>query len=154
MIPALDPATGNLPPGRHDASLEEVAIRYGTTMRRQLLLAGLREAIAVLEAAGCRYLYLNGSFVSAKEEPGDYDVCWESDEVDLFQLLRTAEALMEYRPERRGPRQKERFGGDFFALPPVGAIGRDMLDVFQRDTITGAPKGIIRLRLGDHDDRE
>ena len=92
MIPAIDPATGNLPPGVYDATLDEEG-------------------------------------------------------VDLFQLMRRAEELLEYRPERRGPRQKARYGGDFFALPPEGEVGREMLAVFQRDTVTRQPKGIIRIWL-------
>jgi hypothetical protein len=148
MIPAIDPATGNLPPGVHDATLDEVTERYGVNERRRALMAGLGQAVAALQAAGCRLLYLNGSFVGAKVEPGDYDVCWENEGVDLFELMRTAEELLEYRPDRRGPRQKARYGGDFFSLPPEGRPGREMLAVFQRDAVTRAPKGIIRIRIG------
>ena len=154
MIPAIDPATGNLPPGIHDATLDEIAARYGFTPHRQALLSGLREAVSALQAAGCRCLYLDGSFVSAKEEPADYDVCWENEGVDLFQLMRTAEELLEYRPERRGPRQKVRYGGDFFQSPPEGELGWEMLAVFQRDSVTRAPKGIIPVRRGEDHDRQ
>ena len=132
MIPAIDPATGNLPPGVHDATLDEVIERYGATERRRALLVELRDAVNALQAAGCRCLYLNGSFVGGKAEPGDYDVCWDNEGVDLFELMRAAEELLEYRPERRGPRQKARYGGDFFALPPEGRPGREMLAVFQQ----------------------
>ena len=54
----IDPVTGNLPPGIHDATLDEVAVRYGATARRQALLAGLGAAVVALRAAGCGCLYL------------------------------------------------------------------------------------------------
>ena len=32
--------------------------------------------------AGCRTVYLNGSFVTSKTFPNDYDACWEEAGVD------------------------------------------------------------------------
>ena len=32
--------------------------------------------------AGCRRAYVDGSFVTAKEVPGDFDGCWEAEDVD------------------------------------------------------------------------
>ena len=37
-------------------------------------------------SAGCRRVWLNGSFVTARDEPGDFDACWDTDEVDLDAL--------------------------------------------------------------------
>jgi len=62
----------------------------GTPQRRQLL-DGLAHTIEVLAAAGCRRLWLNGSFVTAKDEPADFDACWDPEGVDL--LLRIGETL-------------------------------------------------------------
>jgi len=69
MIPSFE-ASGNLPPGVHAASWREFAGRYGVTPRRRFLLAGLRAAMRSLKAADCRYVYLDGSFVTAKATPG------------------------------------------------------------------------------------
>ncbi len=44
---------------------------------------GLAKAVELLVAAGCGRLWLNGSFVTAKEEPADFDACWDPDGVDL-----------------------------------------------------------------------
>ena len=49
----------------------------GWTERGRRLLDGLADAVALLTAAGCRRVWLNGSFVTAKDEPGDFDACWE-----------------------------------------------------------------------------
>jgi len=37
-------------------------------------------------AAGCRTAYVDGSFVTAKEDPEDFDGCWESEGVSLKAL--------------------------------------------------------------------
>ena len=33
--------------------------------------------------AGVEVLYLNGSFVTAKPDPGDYDACWDMADPDV-----------------------------------------------------------------------
>ena len=45
-------------------------------------MTGLRAALENLKAAGCRTVYLNGSFVTSKDLPNDYDACWEEPGVD------------------------------------------------------------------------
>src|SRR5260370_11222216 len=82
MIPPFDPDTGNLPRGIHDASWDEVKTRFGGTPRRQRLLEGLEQALRKLAEAGCASVLLDGSFVTAKAEPNDYDGAWEPDGVD------------------------------------------------------------------------
>lgn len=82
MIPPFD-ERGNLPPGIHKATWNEVEIRFGQSPKRRFLLTGLREALTSLQRAGCHTAYLNGSFTTAKEEPGDFDACWAPMGVDL-----------------------------------------------------------------------
>ena len=72
-LPGFDSETGRLPEGEHPAAWEEVVERFGWNSRRRRLLDGLADAMELLEAAGCRRVWLNGSFVTAKEEPGDFD---------------------------------------------------------------------------------
>jgi hypothetical protein len=48
MIPPLDPVTGNLPPGIHEASWTEIEDHYAYTPHRRELLAGLRMALEAL----------------------------------------------------------------------------------------------------------
>ena len=73
MIPDFDPKTGYLPPGVHDASWKEVAERFAANPYRQRLVAGLLAALRNLAAAGCKRALLDGSFVTAKETPSDFD---------------------------------------------------------------------------------
>lgn len=40
---------------------------------RRALLDGVHEALTLLAEAGCTKVWLNGNFVTAKDEPGDFD---------------------------------------------------------------------------------
>jgi len=77
VIPPFDSVTGNLPPGVHEAAWEDLVARYGWTPHRLALIAGLKAALDALRGAGCRRAYIDGSFIAAKEEPADFDGCWE-----------------------------------------------------------------------------
>jgi uncharacterized protein DUF6932 len=67
--------SGNLPEGIHDATWDEIVEGFGTNERRRELLEGLQRALDSLRAAGCRRAYVDGSFVTANEEPNDFDAC-------------------------------------------------------------------------------
>ena len=104
MLPPCE--NGVLPPGVHLVTWEDITERFGTTAHRRALLGGLREALAILGAAGCRVAYVDGSFVTDKEVPNDFDACWDTTGVDLA-------ALDPVFKELAAPRatQKARFGG-------------------------------------------
>jgi hypothetical protein len=112
---------------------------------RRRLLEGLRSALVLLKAAGCRTVYVNGSFVTAKDVPGDFDACWDVTGVDEDLL---APVFFDF--SRRRAAQKARFHGEFFpAQLPEGMSGRTFLEFFQTDRETGQPKGIVALDLGE-----
>lgn len=135
--------SGNLPEGIHEATWDEVVDRYGTTDRRRELLDGLQQALESLRAAGCRRLYIDGSFVTAKDEPADFDACWEAAGVDP-ELLDPV--LLTFANRRAA--QKERFGGELFPADwEADPHGTRFLDYFQQDSVTGERKGIVALDL-------
>ena len=145
MIPPLHQTTGNLPPGVHEATWGELVARYGSTPHRLALLSGLKAALDALRAAGCRRAYIDGSFVSAKERPADFDACWEVDGVDLARL---DPVLMTFANRRAA--QKRKYGGELFPADwPADAHGTSFLLFFQRDRASGRPKGIIAIDLGE-----
>lgn len=144
MIPDFT-AYGLLPEGVHPATLEEVLDRFGGNERRDKLLTGLAEALRLLRAAGCRRVYINGSFVTSKEMPNDIDACWDITGVDADAL---DPVFFEFDNGRAA--QKARFGAEFFpAQVPEGITGKAFLDFFQVDRQTGEPKGIIEIELDD-----
>ena len=145
MIPPLNPATGDLPPGVHEATWDELVARYGSTPHRLTLLAGLKAALDALRLAGCRRVYIDGSFVTAKSAPADFDGCWEVDGVDLTQL---DPVLMTFAQRRAA--QKRKYGGELFPADwSADAHGTSFLQFFQRNRASGRPKGIVAIDLGD-----
>lgn len=144
MIPEFT-AHGLLPEGIYSAIMAEVQERFGGNERRRQLLAGLIVALLLLREAGCRRVYINGSFVTAKEWPNDIDVCWDIEGVDADAL---DPVFFDFSDGRAA--QKARFGCEFFpAQVPEGVTGRAFLEFFQTDKQTGEPKGIIELKLDD-----
>lgn len=142
MIPPLE-GSGLLPPGIHAAEWSEVVARFGWNPHRQWLLAALRRAIEQLRTAGCVLAYLDGSFVTAKELPGDYDMCWSIVGVNAALL---DPVLLKFDDGRRAMNAK--YLGDLFpAETPEGTSGRRFVDFFQIDKLTGDPKGIVVIDL-------
>lgn len=144
MIPDFDPVTGNLPSGEHAATWQELVDRFGHTPWRQQLLAGLRDALGLLKAAGCVRAYIDGSFVTGKDEPGDFDACWDAEGVDFDRL---DERLLTF--DRGRATQKAAFLGELFIADaradPQGTLVRDF---FQTDR-EGRRKGIVVIDLRD-----
>ena len=139
MIPSFD-ANGNLPPGIHHAVLEEIEKRFAYTTCRRSLFEGLRTLVEELRKANCTCLYLNGSFITNKESPNDYDACWEIEDINQRidpLLLNPFQQLAEI---------KAKYKGDVFPRIPELLRGIDHLEIFQRDIDTN-PKGIIAINL-------
>ena len=144
MIPSFE-ESGNLPAGIHEASWNDFAARDGTTPHRRNLLDGLKRALESLRDAGCRRAYIDGSFVTAKEHPPDFDACWEESDVDPLLL---DPALLDFSNQRQA--QKARFGGELFpAAMPARAGYADFLDCFQHERDTALPRGIVAVNLED-----
>ena len=141
MIPLFQ-LDGNLPPGIHDATWQEAIERFGIGTYRTRLLQGLLTALRSLSQAGCLKIYLDGSFVSDKEFPGDFDVAWETENVKEGLLN---PIFLEFSNLRQA--QKQAFGGEFFPADwQADRQGRTYLEFFQSDQ-EGTPKGIVAIDL-------
>ena len=106
-------------------------------------MTGLRAALENLRAAGCRRVYLDGSFVTTKNIRNDYDACWEEMDVDPDML---DPVLLTFDPGRAT--QKAKYLGELFPASVVaGPDGPSFLDFFQTDRETGDRKGIIAIDL-------
>ena len=107
-------------------------------------MVGFRAAAGNLKRAGCRTVYLDGSFVTSKDIPNDYDACWEEDGVDPALL---DPVLLTFDPGRAT--QKAQYAGELFPASVIAdAGGLSFLEFFQTDKDTGNPKGIISIDLG------
>jgi hypothetical protein len=81
---------GLLPPGLHLADMDEIAERFGKTPpRRKELFERLRVFVELAGHCGALRMFVNGSFITAKPEPGDVDVViWlGSKYLELLKLL-------------------------------------------------------------------
>lgn len=112
-IPPLQ-TNGELPPGEHPATLDEIKKVYGNSNdQRRLLMRGLRDAAAQFAQSGVKALWVNGSFVTDKDMPNDIDGCWEYnpavviDKLDPVFLMRSRHAM------------KNKYGLDF--LLPISS---------------------------------
>ena len=129
-----------LPPGIHESELAEFAIRFVYNERRKSLYEGLLLGVTNLFNAGCSQLYIDGSYVTAKPEPGDFDLCWdiEGAHEDLIDPV-----LLEFSNKRA--LQKQKFGGEFFPFTSYQEPEDSIFEFFQKDKTTGVRKGIIKI---------
>lgn len=135
---------GTLPPGVHAATWLEVEELFAQSPWRAYLFAGLCRAGDALAAAGCRRLWLDGSFVTGKTVPGDFDGCWDPTGVNPAQL---DPVLLDFANQRAA--QKAKYGGELFpASSAADRGGRTFVEFFQIDKTTSGPKGILQITLG------
>lgn len=119
---------GNLPPGIYEVSWTDFQTRFGTNSHRQKILAGLSLALRELALSGCSTVHIGGSFVTDKEQPNDFDGCFDPMTVDL----NTLDAVFD-----DSSAQQAKFGGDLKPNP-------NFVGFFQTDR-DGTPRGIIEL---------
>lgn len=147
MIPALIQLPGSpwpvLPPGTHQAGLGDVAAAFATNTWRRGLFDGLVLASGKLRSAGCMTVYLDGSYVTGKPKPDDFDACWDPTGVDHTKL---DPVFLEFANGRA--LQKAVFKGEFFPSSMMCAdVSQTFVEFFQLDRFTGKQKGIISISL-------
>ena len=138
-IPEIPKGEQYLPPGIHQTlSWSEFYSAFGWNPRRRELLDGLQRASRSLSEAGCSAVYVDGSFVTRKEIPGDFDACWDPRDVDPELLDPAFFSFANKRAE-----QKAKWGGEFFPSDwDADGDGQPFLEFFQVDR-DGVRKGIV-----------
>ena len=131
-----------LPLGVHDATLEEVEARFASSDHRKRLFAGFKEGVIALHKAGCHKIFLDGSFITEKPIPGDFDVCWDHIGVDDTKL---DPVFSDFNDRRK--KQRERFRGEFFPATLLADGKHLFFYFFQIDKDTGNAKGIICIKF-------
>ncbi len=91
----------------------------------------------MLPEAGCSKVWLNGSFVTAKDEPGDFDAVWDDSGVDEDGIDPIFYDLGDGRLS-----QKLRFGGELFSNWLNLSSQSRFVEFFQHD-LDGRSKGIV-----------
>lgn len=130
-----------LPPGIHWASLDEVKRHFANNSARERLFGGFERVVSALRYANCQTIYLDGSFVTGKPNPSDFDGCWEPAGVDVSRL---DPVLLKFNHPRT--EQKSKYFGEMFISTAPAAPGKVFLDFFQQEKNSGLPKGIVGLK--------
>ena len=144
MIPAFN-EKGQLPPGVHKVSWEEFVARFAVTKHRRGLVDGMKTLITHLKTVQCRNLYVDGSFVTVKVVPNDYDACWEMQGVKI-ELIDPVLLAFDDDGKRK---MQEKYLGDIRPdiCSPTETDGT-YLEFFQIGRDREA-KGIVQLSLGE-----
>ena len=141
MIPPFDDTTGYLPAGEHHADWNEVAERFGWNDHRRRLLRGLHRLSAALRDLGCMIFLLDGSFITEKELPSDFDACCDyagipPKDIYRLRLVDTSEVM------------KAEWLGEVYPLGEhVPSDDRYTFREFFQSDRSDLPKGIVRLDL-------
>jgi hypothetical protein len=137
-------AKGNLIPGIYILSMEEFEEVFGYNEYRKLLIKGIKKGIEHLKNCGCTTIYVDGSFVTRKEIPGDFDICWEHEGMDIEKLQNEYKTLVTFDNERE--LQKKEYQGEFFPAR-INASPFDIyFNFFQKDK-DGNPKGMVQINI-------
>jgi hypothetical protein len=138
-------ADGFLPPGTHDAGLEDIAETFGQSATRRALMNNLRRYVAeVRRWPLAQALLVDGSFVTNKQDPNDIDVALVlRGDYDLRRQVSPVEYNL--RPTRLVKRE---YGLDLFAVRPNSLEYDRFVQLFSQ--VRNRPdllKGMIRVPL-------
>jgi len=141
--PDFEPVNGYLPKGIHPMEWTAFCARFVWNRRRRFLKSGMHRALLNLRAAGCGAAIIDGSFVSSKDEPGDYDLAF--DPIGVNGSL-VDPVLLRHDDERKAMRAK--YFGDVFPWGTIASSKTGLIyrDFFQRDR-SGTPKGVVLLDM-------
>lgn len=147
IVTAIPPFNnyGCLPPGIHVATMEAIRKRFAYNPKRKQLFFRFQSVVAMLASSDCPEVFLNGSFITSKEEPNDYDMCWEPCGIKATKEVR----ILLQNPQNL----KQQFLGDIRPRIPSPPYQIDLVDHWQTDA-GGEAKGIIRINLRKDNDQE
>jgi hypothetical protein len=144
MLPDFD-QNGNLPPGEHACTWTAFTQHFAWNTHRAIMIGGLRAALTSLHTCGCQTAWIDGSFTTDKDKPGDIDVCYDITDFAKLKLLEPT--LLDFTNARASMKQK--FSCECFpAHLPAEPGGLTFLEFFQVSKNQHA-KGIVKLDLSN-----
>ena len=140
---------GNLAPGDHPTTWAAFASRFGRSAHREYLIKNLRSLLGVLSGHGFTgAVYVGGSFITAKEEPGDIDIVLDCASLSAHLWLPFARLVIESRDK-----WKKSLGIDLYLSHP--SFPRDIRDLFRYargDEVPGlSTEGAVGLVVLTHE---
>ena len=133
-----------LPPGDHPATWPEVVEKFGGGAIRSDFCRRLLRLLQAAKNCNFREVYLFGSFISAKELPGDVDLMWVYDVGLDFDSLRTeCRELLNYQI------MKEREKWDLWCCSDDQDVKTELLKGWRTDkSPEKKPRGLVILDIG------
>lgn len=132
-----------LPAGDHPATWDDVVERFSSNEKRTGFCNRLRDILARGKLCGFVRVYLFGSFISAKDDPGDVDMLWVYREnLDLGTLSDQCRNLLNY------DFNKKREGWDMWCCSDNNFIINYLMEGWRRNKPPESkPRGVIILEL-------
>ena len=132
--------TRYLPPGVYEATWEEFWKYFSNSRRRRTLLRNLLKMLQHLRDAGCVSVKIDGSFVTSKSEPHDFDGTWDPTGVDdtkLDQCINDMNKVLMY----------NKYNGELYPQNIIEAgSGKTFDEFFQMDRMENR-KGVVKINL-------
>ena len=133
--------SGLLPAGVHLATWDELVERFGFNEHRLKLLEGLKKGLKALHKHNCYDIYIGGSFVTDKPEPGDVDVCFDN---SFMKWKAFQNNYPEFSLNEKGfYNQFKKYKSNFY---PYNSYD-DYFFLFFQYSRNGEPKGLVKLSL-------
>jgi hypothetical protein len=142
MLPAYYDGT-YLPVGDHPATWDDVMERFSGSVKRRGFCDRLRAILTRAKVCGFVRVYLFGSFISAKDDPGDVDLLWVYREsLDLDALAADCRDLLNY------GLHKEHEGWDMWCCSDNEFVINYLMDGWRKNKPPECkPRGVIILEL-------
>ena len=130
----------NLPIGVHEADWDEFCIRYITNRRRIELKEGMESMLQHLRDVGCKFVKIDGSFVTSKSIPNDFDGTWDPEGVDVTKL----DPIIGVEDKNL---MIEKYNGELYSQDAIESwSGKTFDKFFQMDRLEKT-KGIVKINL-------
>ena len=135
---------GDLPPGVHTATLEEILSHFGVTPRRVVIARRLERIFQLAHSTGqLSHFIIFGSFITAKPEPNDVDIfLLMKDSFDVRQVSAEARLVFDHAAAQN------RLGASVFWIRRAAALGGEAAAIahwqIKRD---GGKRGIVEVTL-------
>jgi hypothetical protein len=133
----------------YHVTLEDIEKRFTWNAKRLSLFRSLKRALANLAVAGVRRVWIDGSFVTTKQEPKDIDGCWEYDPA-VVDARKIDPVLAGSRYGQRA--MKRKYGIDFFiaGIRLVDRVAHELpVEEFFQRIDGGDRKGILVVEIGE-----
>ena len=135
---------GDLPPGVHEATLEEILNHFGATSRRKIIARRLERIFQLARSTThlSRFIIF-GSFITARPEPNDVDIFMlMEDSFDVRQVSAEARLVFDHAAAQN------RLGASVFWIRRAAALGGEEATIahwqIKRD---GSKRGIVEATL-------